>query len=187
MDRVDHPGSGQGTAEPDRDVLGGGRSQRHQEVVFIGTDCEVVGSDPDRSDGSIVRELDRNQPAEKRRNVSRENGFFHGGFTVGRGERFDSFVRELMTARPAALAEVERHLDYTLAVPTAEHFLPLAYLAGLCSAAGEPAAPFAVGCALGSLSMTSYLLGMSPPPPRAADGVQGNAMPEHTPPEQTSI
>jgi 4,5-DOPA dioxygenase extradiol len=111
----------------------------------------------------------------------------HGDRGFDWGERFDSFVRELMTARPAALAEVERHPDYALAVPTAEHSLPLAYLAGLCSAAGEPAAPFAVGCALGSLSMASYLLGMSPPPPRAADRVRGNAMPEHTPPEQTNI
>jgi hypothetical protein len=105
----------------------------------------------------------------------------HGDRGFDWGERFDSFVRELMTARPAALAEVERHPDYTLAVPTAEHFLPLAYLAGLCSAAGEPAAPFAVGCALGSLSMASYLLGMSPPPPRAADRVRGMRARAHAP------
>ena len=103
------------------------------------------------------------------------------------GERFDTAVREVMTTRPGDLGSVLRHPDFALAVPTPEHFLPLAYLAGLCSAAGEPAEPFAVGCALGSLSMTSYLLGMRPPPPRADAGVQGNLMPEHTPPEQTNL
>ena len=72
-----------------------------------------------------------------------------------------------MTSDPAALADVEQHPDYRMAVPTAEHFLPLAYLAGLCSAAGEAALPFAEGRTLGSLSMTSYLLGMQPP---TADG-----------------
>ncbi|WP_373715333.1 4,5-DOPA dioxygenase extradiol [Roseateles sp.] len=82
-------------------------------------------------------------------------------------DRFDTHVRALMTSDPAALADVEQHPDYRMAVPTAEHFLPLAYLAGLCSAAGEAALPFAEGRTLGSLSMTSYLLGMQPP---TADG-----------------
>ena len=82
-------------------------------------------------------------------------------------DRFDTHVRALMTSDPAALADVEQHPDYRMAVPTAEPFLPLAYLAGLCSAAGEAALPFAEGRTLGSLSMTSYLLGMQPP---TADG-----------------
>jgi 4,5-DOPA dioxygenase extradiol len=103
------------------------------------------------------------------------------------GERFDAHVREVMTNEPAALAGVQRHPDYALAVPTPEHFLPLAYLAGLCVAAGEPARPFAQGCALGSLSMTSYLLGAAPPRGRTSDGDGANRMPEDTPPEQTNI
>jgi 4,5-DOPA dioxygenase extradiol len=103
------------------------------------------------------------------------------------GERFDAHVREVMTTRPAALADVERHADYALAVPTTEHFLPLAYLAGLCTAAGEPARPFAQGCTLGSLSMTSYLLGMQPPADGTGDAADANAMPAGTPPEQTNI
>jgi 4,5-DOPA dioxygenase extradiol len=71
-------------------------------------------------------------------------------------------------------------------VPTTEHFLPLAYLAGLCSAAGEAARPFAEGRTLGSLSMTSYLLGMQPPVAGArSDDVQ--SMPSGVPPEQTNI
>jgi 4,5-DOPA dioxygenase extradiol len=102
-------------------------------------------------------------------------------------ERFDGHVRELMTTQPAALGDVERHADYALAVPTTEHFLPLAYLAGLCTAAGEPAQPFAQGCTLGSLSMTSYVLGMQPPAARSAGSEGAGAMPGSTPPEQTNI
>jgi 4,5-DOPA dioxygenase extradiol len=102
-------------------------------------------------------------------------------------ERFDAHVRDMMTTRPAALADVQRHPDFALAAPTPEHFLPLAYLAGLCVEAGEPAQPFAGGCTLGSISMTSYLLGMRPPPPRTTGGSDATSMPAGTPPEQTNI
>jgi len=90
-----------------------------------------------------------------------------------------------MTTNPGALADVQRDPDHALAVPTAEHFLPLAYVAGLCSAAGETAQPFAEGRTLGSLSMTSYLVGMAMP---ATDG-SGDAaqsLPREVPPEQTN-
>jgi 4,5-DOPA dioxygenase extradiol len=100
-------------------------------------------------------------------------------------ERFDADVRELMTSRPAALEDTQRHADYRLAVPTPEHFLPIAYIAGLCDAAGETARPFAEGRTLGSLSMTSYLAGMEVP--RAgADGDQVQSFPADVPPEQTN-
>jgi 4,5-DOPA dioxygenase extradiol len=101
-------------------------------------------------------------------------------------ERFDAQVREIMTTRPARLAEVTSHPDYPLAVPTPEHFLPLAYLAGLCSAAGETAQPFAEGRTLGSLSMTSYLLGATPPSDRTSSTALADALPAGTPPEQTN-
>lgn len=101
-------------------------------------------------------------------------------------ERFDAHVRSIMTSDPAKLAEVERHPDYALAVPSTEHFLPLAYLAGLCTAAGEAAQPFAEGRTLGSLSMTSYLLGMHPPVARSAVA-DVQSMPDGVPPEQTNI
>lgn len=102
------------------------------------------------------------------------------------GERFDGHVREVMTSRPGSLADVRRHPDYALAVPTPEHFLPIAYLAGLCTAAGEPAQAFAQGCTMGSLSMTSYLLGMAPPRARSSGDGEAAAMPAGTPPEQTN-
>ena len=75
------------------------------------------------------------------------------------GDRFDAAVRTVMTTRPADIPTVLEHPDYDLAVPTPEHFLPLAYLCGLCDAAGETATPFAEGGTMGSLTMTSYLLG----------------------------
>ena len=79
-------------------------------------------------------------------------------------DRFDAHVRDLMTTRPADLAEVASHPDCALAVPTPEHFLPLAYIAGMCAAAGETPQVFNDARTMGSLSMTSYLLGMPVPP-----------------------
>jgi 4,5-DOPA dioxygenase extradiol len=100
-------------------------------------------------------------------------------------ERFDARVRDLMTSEPHALERVRDHADHALAVPTPDHFVPLAYVAGLCSAAGETARPFAEGCTLGSLSMTSYLLGMLPPL-SGAGSEQEQTLPSGIPPEQTN-
>ena len=100
-------------------------------------------------------------------------------------DRFDAHVREVMVDSPGHLSSVQQHPDNDLSVPTPEHFLPLAYLAGLCVAAGEPARPFAEGRTMGSLSMTSYLLGMEPPdgPPQ---GSATQSLPGEVPPEQTN-
>lgn len=73
-------------------------------------------------------------------------------------QRFDDAARELMTSDPARLGAVGGHADYRLAVPTPDHFLPLAYLAGLCAAAGQPARTVIDGYEMGSLSMTAYEL-----------------------------
>ncbi|HET8745933.1 MAG TPA: 4,5-DOPA dioxygenase extradiol, partial [Ramlibacter sp.] len=102
-------------------------------------------------------------------------------------ERFDRAVKSVMTSDPASLPSVVRHADFALAVPTPEHFLPLAYLAGLCQAAGETASLFAEGGTMGSLTMTSYVLGAHP----AAGAGRGAAAaplpdPHDVPPEQTN-
>jgi 4,5-DOPA dioxygenase extradiol len=83
------------------------------------------------------------------------------------GERFDAEVRRVMTGNPGAIAAVAGHPDYPLAVPTAEHFLPLLYIAGLCDAAEAPAQVLVEGCTMGSISMTSYVLGAHPARPKA--------------------
>ena len=69
---------------------------------------------------------------------------------------FDDAAREVMTERPGDVASLTSHPRYRLAAPTAEHFLPLAYLGGLAAAANEPAEVLVAGYAMGSLSMTSY-------------------------------
>ena len=80
----------------------------------------------------------------------------------GRGapwaHRFDDSVREIMTTDPGSLGRIGESPDLEMAVPTPDHFLPLAYLAGLARAADAVTTTLVDGCELGSLSMTSYAL-----------------------------
>ena len=78
----------------------------------------------------------------------------------GRGhdwaERFDEAVRIQMNDSPGEIARLMHHQDYALSVPTPEHFLPLAYVAGIASVEGRTPNVLVGGCELGSLSMTSF-------------------------------
>jgi 4,5-DOPA dioxygenase extradiol len=76
-------------------------------------------------------------------------------------QRFDTSARELMVSAPAEVATLDAHRDYRLAVPTPDHFLPLLYVAG--ATGGAPADVLVDGYAYGSLSMTAYTVGMTPP------------------------
>ncbi len=102
--------------------------------------------------------------------------------------RFDDEVRRIMTTQPRDLPSVVEHPDFRLAVPTAEHFIPLLYLAGMCDAAGVPATAFAEGGAMGSLTMTSYGLGL-PHAPEERGGGTGATLPDPAvvPPAQTNL
>jgi len=71
-------------------------------------------------------------------------------------ERFDAATTEQLRTAPADLARLREHPDYPLAVPTPDHFLPLAYVAGIAAARGVTPEVLVGGCTLGSLSMTSY-------------------------------
>jgi 4,5-DOPA dioxygenase extradiol len=74
--------------------------------------------------------------------------------------RFDDGARELMLGSPGNLASLDAHRDFTRAVPTPDHFLPLLYLAGLADAGGDTDV-LVDGYAYGSLSMTAYTLDLS--------------------------
>jgi 4,5-DOPA dioxygenase extradiol len=76
-------------------------------------------------------------------------------------QRFDDDARGLMTSSPGNIAVLQEHADFELAAPTPDHVIPLLYLAGLASAAGQPAEVLVDGYAMGSLSMTSYTLGLT--------------------------
>jgi 4,5-DOPA dioxygenase extradiol len=81
--------------------------------------------------------------------------------------RFNEAARAILTERPEDVGELRRHPDYARAVPTAEHFLPLIYVAGMAHAAGRPLSLLVDGYAYGSLSMACY--GLDAPRPDASD------------------
>jgi 4,5-DOPA dioxygenase extradiol len=72
--------------------------------------------------------------------------------------RFDDDTRAIMTSDASQLGQVNDHADFRLAVPTPDHFLPLAYVAGLSAAANTPTRTLIDGYEMGSLSMTAYEL-----------------------------
>jgi 4,5-DOPA dioxygenase extradiol len=81
-----------------------------------------------------------------------------GGFDWA--QRFDDAAREVLQSDPSSAAGLAEHPDFAAAVPTPDHFLPMLYLAGLAAAAGERPEVLVDGCSLGSLSMTSYAIGL---------------------------
>ena len=98
-------------------------------------------------------------------------------------QRFDDAVAEQLGREPADILKVAEHPDYRLAVPTAEHFIPLLYLAGL--AGREPVETLVRGYALGSISMTCYGIGAGLRQPEEATGAA--ILPRDVPAEQTNI
>jgi 4,5-DOPA dioxygenase extradiol len=83
--------------------------------------------------------------------------------SVGKGavwaEEFDAEARRILTGEnPSDIVSLLDHPHARKAVPTAEHFLPIAYIAGIAEASGKSLDVLVGGCELGSLSMTSYVL-----------------------------
>jgi 4,5-DOPA dioxygenase extradiol len=132
---------------------------REQGVLIIGS-------------GNVVHNLrgvDRNLP---------ESGFDWA-------ERFDDIARETMLDAPGNLADVQGNRDFSLAVPTPDHFIPLLYLAGLADSAGAGTDVLVDGYTYGSLSMTAYTLGADSP--AIAGSLDGSAaLPEAVAPENTN-
>jgi len=82
-----------------------------------------------------------------------------GGFDWA--HRFDDDAREIMVEKPAELGDLLQSDDWRMAVPTPDHFLPLAYIAGIAAASGKSTDVLIDGCTMGSLSMTAYRVGVS--------------------------
>jgi 4,5-DOPA dioxygenase extradiol len=99
-------------------------------------------------------------------------------------ERFDDAVVEQLAANPGEILKVIEHPDFSLAVPTPDHFIPMLYLAGLAAAAGERMEAMVRGYAMGSLSMTCF--GMET---GIACGEESGAaaLPESVPADQSNI
>ncbi|WP_265743875.1 4,5-DOPA dioxygenase extradiol [Gordonia liuliyuniae] len=93
--------------------------------------------------------------------------------------RFDDAAGELLQDTPSEVLTLDSHADFSAAVPTPDHFLPMLYIAGLAD--DQPLQPLIKGYAAGSLSMTAYTLGLDQDL-RAAEGVPGAAeLPEGFP------
>jgi len=74
-------------------------------------------------------------------------------------EEFDAEARRILTGKnPTEIIALLDHPHARKAVPTAEHFLPIVYIAGIAEASGKTLDVLVGGCELGSLSMTSYVL-----------------------------
>lgn len=110
----------------------------------------IIGS------GNIVHNL----RAMENRGAASEFGFDWAA-------RFDEAAAELLTATPGEALRLREHGDYEKAVPTPDHFIPMLYLAGLGAADDHPPAVLDTmiqGYCYGSLSMTSYTLGLGAAP-----------------------
>jgi 4,5-DOPA dioxygenase extradiol len=92
--------------------------------------------------------------------------------------RFDEEARSVMTGAPGEVVGLRSHRDYSAAVPTADHFVPALYLAGLAAAAGRPPRIMVEGYAYGSLSMTSYTLDAALPEEVVVGAQQAASIPD---------
>lgn len=101
--------------------------------------------------------------------------------------RFDEAARDLMITAPEDILGLAEYPDYRNAVPTPEHFLPLVSLAGVAAASNDAIDVLVDGYDLGSISMTSYGLGVTCG--KSEDDAAGADLPDpdHCPPEQTNI
>jgi len=104
-------------------------------------------------------------------------------------QRFEAKTREVMSASPGDVADLEGDADYSLAAPTPDHFIPLLYIAALAAESGCSADVLVEGFAYGSVSMTAYALGAPPRGDGEAEAGRVPAMPDPnvTPADQTNL
>lgn len=101
-------------------------------------------------------------------------------------ERFDDAVVQKFADDPGGILDVTQHPDYSLAVPTPDHFIPLLYLAALAAEEGQGSGGAIVrGYAMGAISMTCYGVGISEAECKQASDAAG--LPPEVPPHQTNM
>lgn len=76
-------------------------------------------------------------------------------------QSFERDATDIMRKGGKDFADLLGHESFHLASPTPDHFLPLAYIAGIAQTKNTAVSTFADGCTLGSLSMTSYSVAAS--------------------------
>ncbi|HEX5596386.1 MAG TPA: class III extradiol ring-cleavage dioxygenase, partial [Micromonosporaceae bacterium] len=101
--------------------------------------------------------------------------------------RFDESAKELLLTDPIAVTTLDGHTDFTKAVPTPDHFLPLLYLAGLADSAEQPTDLLIDGYAAGSISMAAYTLGLSCPGAANAGAGPAALLPDQVPTDGTNL
>jgi len=100
--------------------------------------------------------------------------------------RYDEAARALLAERPGDLASLTAHPDHARSVPTDEHFLPLAYFAGLAAAGGTKVQELVDGYSYGALSMVSFMLDTACPSSTTDRPAAGFPDPEVVPPEASN-
>lgn len=100
-------------------------------------------------------------------------------------ERFDDAVVEQLANEPADILRLCEHGDYSMAVPTPDHFIPLLYLAGIAAADRLKPEPLVRGYSMGSISMTCFGLGAEIE--LRGKGSCAAVLPPDVPPDQTNI
>ena len=101
--------------------------------------------------------------------------------------RFDEHAREVVTTRAADAPALMTHPDFLRAAPTPEHFLPLLYITGFAAGVGEAPKVLVDGYSYGSLSMTSYTIGVASPPASEAAPSGVPPLESAAPPEDTNL
>ncbi|HEY7857856.1 MAG TPA: 4,5-DOPA dioxygenase extradiol [Candidatus Nanopelagicales bacterium] len=101
-------------------------------------------------------------------------------------DRFDRAAAEAIRTDPEQVLRLDASADWSKAVPTPDHFIPLLYLAGLAMGDDQPADVLVDGYAYGSLSMSSYTLGVSCPSSEDGAG-PGAPLPEGVPADGTNL
>ncbi len=99
--------------------------------------------------------------------------------------RFDEATRGMLEGTPADVAALDPHADFSSAVPTPDHFLPLLYIAGLADT--QPFDLLVGGHAAGSISMAAYTVGLDCDTSGAAASGPAAALPEGFPTMESNL